>query len=1319
MTAHTASTSPYVGLRPYDRRDRHLFHGREHDALLLTNKIFATPLTLFYAQSGFGKSSLLRALVIPKLEDDDAMVVYFDAWSGEEPAAALKSVLIDRLTQQGVSDSAAGAPTLTHLMRLLQYKLERTIVLVLDQFEEFLVAHGSQLDPVRSELAALVRAPALDIRVIISIREEYLAALEPFRSEILHLFQSTYRLQNLGINEIRSAIELPPGHFGGSCEPALVDLLIRDLKPGGDTADSDSTPGKQEERVALPMLQLVCSQLWVSVKSTRDKALTVALYTRLGRIQGILGNYIESVMPKETNDKRVTARLLQFLAPPSGLKTSFSVADLAALTNLQPVRIGDELRRLESCRILRARKFRQEERFELFHDAMIKILSPWVSDVRNEEKHSERRKKLRNIMLVAGIFFVIPFIIFWSVKVNNLHNDVIKAQKKLETAEKELETAKITQQKIKAAFHTEVGRTALLDSNYTHAIDELNQACQIDCEPIPLRILIARARHGLGEVLRKSENDTRVKEIDIARNNLNLIIQKTDSVEITRRALPGLEHLQTITLPVEKGWDLKLLATSVDGKRILTSRVAKEPAEDESDTATHMMLQLWDTATGSEINDYWIANGKAEKGILSSDGSRALVYGIRGGVGIWDAIKSKKLTDIPGENFTKVAFSRPLGELIAIANYENFSLWDIENKKEITKYKHDYLPSSVTFSPKGDRLITVFSDGIGIVWKIDPDGTFREAYRLRGGLHVTFDSEGKSIFITRGLTTNDSNVANVWSTENGELTSTLIGHKSNIGAAAFDPAGERIATASKDGVVKIWDVSTGNLIVTRQGKREEIRLLRFADDQRIVTAYEKGAVFVWPATNERLVWGPKPEAERKNQAKIVTAQIDSSGTYVLAVGKRVAEVWDAKTGEPIGRLVKEDREDQSGDINSSTLDGYHAVIAWDDSVRIYDMKSGSQIGKLQHENVTILATENTDPENLYIATANDDLNNNVKLWRIGSDRPLADLKGCGLEIYPAYNSDERQDEIQTFRENLEEQGNACAVLIVSGSDNSQEYTIAGFDTSGEFTEISIDDPADELLIELNKKERDRSRIAQLARSVLGHTYTVIGHTDTVKSIALIPGKKLRIVTASDDGTAKLWGMEGELLHDFRGHSKPVASVDVSPNGPDGAVLATASQDGTAILWSIETKKMLGEPLKHLGNVNSVRFNTNGDRVVTASRDKTARVWSVSSGDQVANLTGHLSEVLSASFDRTGSRIVTMSHNRTAIVWDAITGKLLANLNRYPVDTATFNHDGTHVVTTGDNYVRVFDFRSVDNDKEAIDEDVIGILCMHGIEDKCE
>src|SRR4051812_7936161 len=90
MGSRPGNELPYVGLRPFERHESNRLFGRDRDAQILCDRTLSGRLTILYAQSGLGKSSLLRALVIPSLEKSHARVVYFDSWAQEDPWRALK-----------------------------------------------------------------------------------------------------------------------------------------------------------------------------------------------------------------------------------------------------------------------------------------------------------------------------------------------------------------------------------------------------------------------------------------------------------------------------------------------------------------------------------------------------------------------------------------------------------------------------------------------------------------------------------------------------------------------------------------------------------------------------------------------------------------------------------------------------------------------------------------------------------------------------------------------------------------------------------------------------------------------------------------------------------------------------------------------------------------------------------------------------------------------------------------------------------------------------------------------------------------------------
>ncbi|MDZ8070829.1 MAG: hypothetical protein RMY64_35325 [Nostoc sp. DedQUE08] len=194
-----------------------------------------------------------------------------------------------------------------------------------------------------------------------------------------------------------------------------------------------------------------------------------------------------------------------------------------------------------------------------------------------------------------------------------------------------------------------------------------------------------------------------------------------------------------------------------------------------------------------------------------------------------------------------------------------------------------------------------------------------------------------------------------------------------------------------------------------------------------------------------------------------------------------------------------------------------------------------------------------------------------------------------------------------------------------------------------------------------------------------------GHQDWVLSVSFSPDGKT-IATASLNGTARLWNLQGQLLQEFKGHQDWVYSVSFSP---DGKTIATASLNGTARLWNLQGQ-LLQEFKGHRGGAWGVSFSPDGKTIATASSDKTARLWNLQ-GQLLQEFKGHQSGVSSVSFSPDGKTIATASLDNTARLWN-LQGQLLQEFKGHQggVSSVSFSPDGKTIATASlDNTARLW------------------------------
>jgi WD40 repeat protein len=172
----------------------------------------------------------------------------------------------------------------------------------------------------------------------------------------------------------------------------------------------------------------------------------------------------------------------------------------------------------------------------------------------------------------------------------------------------------------------------------------------------------------------------------------------------------------------------------------------------------------------------------------------------------------------------------------------------------------------------------------------------------------------------------------------------------------------------------------------------------------------------------------------------------------------------------------------------------------------------------------------------------------------------------------------------------------------------------------------------------------------------------------------------RVLTSSDDSTAKLWDINsGKIIQNLIGHKGKIHSALFSP---DEKHILTASSDSTVKLWNIENEGKYITLNGHSDIINSAQFSSDGKFIVTSSDDNIAMVWEKETGKLLLSLEGMAEYINAADFSPDGKKFVIASNDNMAKIWDSETGELLKTLCGHAswVKNATYSPDGKYIFT---------------------------------------
>ena len=320
------SDSPFVGPRPFEKEDSDRFYGRTRETEELLSLIIAHRAVLVYAQSGAGKSSLLRAGVIKRLEEQQFQVLRSARVHGllpnDVPPESVQNIFVYHALQYWAPSLPDGQSIKDHAKTTLSQFLKPLIaapaadeetspplIIILDQFEEFFTTNQHRWQERRPFFEQLAQAlhDLPTMKVIFVMREEYIAQLEPFADLLPEKLRPRMHLERLRGNAARSAVVKPFENRALSFDPNAADELMAELSEIR-VAEGDKFRETRGEFVEPVQLQVVCQSLWENLPSEWKSApnassdgsplITAEYIERFGDVDNALACYYDRSVEK-------------------------------------------------------------------------------------------------------------------------------------------------------------------------------------------------------------------------------------------------------------------------------------------------------------------------------------------------------------------------------------------------------------------------------------------------------------------------------------------------------------------------------------------------------------------------------------------------------------------------------------------------------------------------------------------------------------------------------------------------------------------------------------------------------------------------------------------------------------------------------------------------------------------------------------------------------------------------------------------------------------------------------------------------------------
>jgi hypothetical protein len=887
---------PYVGLEAFGEANKGVFFGRARLVNDLVSKLKKNRLLAVLGSSGSGKSSLVRAGLIPALKSgalpDSAGWHYFPPIvPGSNPLADLSE-----LTRPSNADPAEWAGEQVklylerpgHLTHLIASHFASGVVLVVNRFEEVftLCADDGQRQTFVDNLSGLANAGHVVILTMRTDFEAQVARLPDFQK----LFeQAVVRVGPLSAGELREAVEAPAAMIGLKFEEGVVDNLLNDLLG---------------EPAALPLLQFTLLKLWERRDHNR---ITWEAYRKLGGGRQALANAADEFYNGLTPEEQATARrvLLKMVKPGEGAEMTSTRVRRGSLyhradANDRVDAVLDKLIRAHLVRVTQG-ETGGEAQVEMAHEALVRNwprLVDWLDEERItlRQRHrltaaAEQWQRLgkdpsalrRGALLAEALQYD---------DLNPLEAGFVKASKEAEEAaerekeairQRELDDARriAEVEKRRAEEQEQAARRLRLGNRIITAVGVVAFILAIAAAFFGNQARIEASRNGAlaatnaaNASAAQAASTQAVAQQGIAEAASTQavaqqnIAQAASTQAVAQQATAESERdraNQQSQLALSR--QLALQALDAAGQRPDLALLLSLEANRLTDTDDVKNALLGVFKANPNLLGYFYGHAAPVTGVaLSADGAVLASGDETGAIILWDVATGQQLNQFTGHTggITGLDFSAD-GKTLASASLDGTArLWDVAAGKELAR--PEYGEATLEFTKvlgvafrTGGRTLRI----LGCARQAGASGECSRLYvwqwdiaagQRTGGLLYTgailsdlaFRADEKMVAFTTGI---DRRIilANVAVGALDRTEPTLLGHSGEITGLAFSLDGRLLASSSLDETIRLWDVNRriqiGLPLAGHGGAARSVAFSR--DGKTFASGGDDNAVILW------------------------------------------------------------------------------------------------------------------------------------------------------------------------------------------------------------------------------------------------------------------------------------------------------------------------------------------------------------------------------------------------------------------------------------------------------------------------------------------